>query len=111
MGVWLKVKPDAEDEMTKGGIALPRGMGPERRPVVLGELLEIGEGVEIKDVQKGSPNIQVGDRVAFDAGAPFLKVPGFPDVVLYRANDLVAVVDFPPVISEIGGTRWPGSVA
>lgn len=89
----ILVRPDPPEERSKGGILFP---DQAKKPTGTGRVLAIGPGMLCTD---GSlwpmPDLAVGDRVIFDARAPFPKTmfDGVEAIILRDDTVLGVLVD------------------
>ncbi len=94
LGDRVVVKPLEEEERTKGGIVLP---DTAKEKPQHGEVVAVGPGEWDDEGKRRIPlDVKEGDRVLFAkyAGSEFKADEG--DLLILRANDILAIVEKEP---------------
>jgi len=80
LGAKVLVKPDPEEEKTKGGIILPE---TARKKSQEGVVVAVGEGRILDNGQKVPLSLKVGDRVVFSKyGGTEVEIEGEEYIIL-----------------------------
>jgi len=94
LGDRVVVKPLEEEERTKGGIVLP---DTAKEKPQHGEVLAVGPGEWDENGSKRIPlDVKVGDRVLYAKYAGTEVKADSGDILILRANDILAVVEKMP---------------
>ncbi len=82
------VKPNTEEERTKGGIVLPDTA--KERPQE-GEVIAVGPGKLLENGQRAPVDVKPGDKVIFAKyGGTEVKIDG-EEYIILRQSDILAV--------------------
>ncbi len=82
------VKPNTEEERTRGGIVLPDTA--KERPQE-GEVVAVGPGKFLENGQRAPMDVKVGDKIIFAKyGGTEVKIDG-EDYVILRQSDVLAI--------------------
>ncbi|MCR4402824.1 MAG: co-chaperone GroES [Firmicutes bacterium] len=82
------VKPNTEEERTKGGIVLPDTA--KERPQE-GEVIAVGPGKLLENGQRAPMDVKPGDKVIFAKyGGTEVKIEG-EEYIILRQSDILAV--------------------
>lgn len=94
LGDRVVIKPLEEEERTKGGIVLP---DTAKEKPQHGEVIAVGPGEWDEDGEKRIPlDVKVGDRVLFAKYAGTEVKTDEGDLLILRANDILAIVEKTP---------------
>ena len=94
-GGHLLVLPDKVEEITAGGIYIPKtAQEKEQQAATVGVLISVGASAW-KDLDNGEPWAKVGDRISYSRYAG-VSMTGSDDAqyVLINDNDVLAVLSF-----------------
>ena len=94
-GGHLLVLPDKVEEVTAGGIYIPKtAQEKEQQAATVGTLISVGASAW-KDLDDGSPWAAVGDRISYSRYAGVsMKGSNDESYVLINDNDVLAVLSF-----------------
>lgn len=82
------VKPNTEEERTKGGIVLPDTA--KERPQE-GEVIAVGPGKLLENGQRAPMDVKPGDKVIFAKyGGTEVKIEG-EEYIILRQSDILAI--------------------
>lgn len=94
LGDRVVVKPLEEEERTKGGIVLP---DTAKEKPQHGEVVAVGPGEWDEEGKKRVPlDVKAGDRVLFAKYAGTEVKTDDGDLLILRANDILAIVEKTP---------------
>ena len=85
------IKAIAQDEITKSGIILPGTINKERPEK--GEVIAVGPGRLLKDGQRASLMVKVGDKVIFKKYSPDEIKIDEEEFLIINEEDILAILN------------------